>query len=96
MPPLLQLQTLPGKGDGGLGEKVSMRRFLAADQKIASSLKKMRSYSTSNKLLLADRHILTTGLQNVLKVGRVKFANSLSPPSIVKKVRTGSNSSQGT
>ena len=34
--------------------------------------------------------------KNVFKVGSVKFANSLSPPSIVKKVRTGSNSSQGT
>ena len=30
------------------------------------------------------------------KVGSVKFANSLSPPSIVKKVRTGGKSSQGT
>ena len=54
------------------------------------------SYSTSNKLLLVARHILTTGLQNVLKVDSVKFANSLSPPSIMKKVRTGSKSSQGT
>ena len=34
--------------------------------------------------------------KNVLKVGSVKFANSLSPPTIVKKVRTGSKSSQGT
>ena len=32
----------------------------------------------------------------VFKVGSVKFANSLSPPSIVKKVRTGSKSSEGT
>ena len=54
------------------------------------------SYSTSNKLLLVVRHILTTGLQTVFEVGSVKFANSLSPPSIVKKVRTGSKSSQGT
>ena len=51
------------------------------------------SYSTSNKLLLIARHIMTTGLQ---KVGSVKFANSLSPPSILKKVCTGSKSSQGT
>ena len=34
--------------------------------------------------------------KNAFKVGSVKFANSLSPPSIVKKVRTGSKSSQGT
>ena len=51
------------------------------------------SYSTSNKLLLIAGHIMT---KNVFKVGSVKFANSLSPPSIVKKVRTGSKSSQGT
>ena len=31
-----------------------------------------------------------------LKVGSVKFANSLSPHSLVKNVRTGSKSSQGT
>ena len=56
-----------GKGMEG-GKKVSLRRFLT-DQKIASSWKKMRfgaSYSTSNKLLLVVRHILTTGLQKCL------------------------------
>ena len=51
------------------GKKVSLHRFLA-DQKIASSWGgKMRfgaSYSTSNKLLLVDRHILTTGLEKYL------------------------------
>ena len=56
---------------------------------------KTLSYSTSNKSLLVARHILTTGLQKCL-VGSVKFANSLSPPSIMKKVCTGSKSSQGT
>ena len=39
----------------------------------------------SNKLLLVARHILTMGLQKCLKAGSVKFANSLSPPSIVKQ-----------
>ena len=34
--------------------------------------------------------------KNIFKVGRVKIANSLSPPSIVKKVCAGSKSSQGT
>ena len=34
--------------------------------------------------------------KNAFNVGSVKFANSLSPPSIVKKVRTGSKSSKGT
>ena len=49
-------------------KKVSLRRFLA-DQKIVISWEKMRfgaSYSTSNKLLLVARHILTTGLQKCL------------------------------
>ena len=68
MLPLLQLQKLPGKGDEGL-KKVSLRRFLA-DRKIASSEReKMHfgaSYSTSNKLLLIARHILTTGFQKCL------------------------------
>ena len=79
------------------GKKVCLRRFLA-DQKIASSSKKMRfgaSYSTSNRLLLVARHILITD-KNVFKLGSVKFANSLSPPSILKKVLTGRKSSQGT
>ena len=34
--------------------------------------------------------------KSVFKAGCVKLANSMSPPSIVKKVRTGSKSSQGT
>ena len=84
--------------EGGKKEDVSLCRFLA-DQKITSSWKKCvlgASYSTSNKLLLVARHILTTGSKNAFKVGSVKFENSLSPPSIVKKVRIGSKSSQGT
>ena len=97
MPPLLQLPKLPGKGDGGW-EKVSLHCF-SAGQKIASLTKKMwfgASYGTSSKLLLVASHILTVVLQNAFKVGSVNFANSLSPPSIVKQVRTGSKSSQGT
>ena len=79
MPTLLQLQKLPGKGDGGW--KKSVFASFMADQKIASSWdpppppKKKKeekkkhfgaSYSTSNKLLLVARHILTTGLQKCL------------------------------
>ena len=74
MPPLLQLQNLPGKGDGGWGKKsVSASFCFSPDQKIAIAIswgeKKKRfgaSYSTSNKLLLVARHILTTGLQKCL------------------------------
>ena len=54
MPPLLQLQKLPGKGDGGW-KKVSLRRFLA---EIAISWEK-----NAFLLLLFARHILTAGLQ---------------------------------
>ena len=57
-----------GKGMEG-GKNVSLRR-LGADQKIMSSwVKKNRfgaSYSTSNKLVLVARHILTTGIQKCL------------------------------
>ena len=80
------------------GQKESLRRFLADQKIVASSWEKMRfgaSCSTGNKLLLVACRILITGLQ-IFKVGNVKFANSLSPPSIVTKVRTGSKSSQGT
>ena len=102
----MQLQKLPGKGDGGRGKKVSLcccfwltRRSRVRGEKRKKKRKKKRfeaSYSTSNKILLIARHIMTTGFKNAFKVGRVKFANSLSPPSIVKKVRTGSKSSPGT
>ena len=72
----------------GAKKKVSLRR-ISADQKIASVWGKkclVASYSTSNKFLLVVRHTLTTGLHNAFKVGTVNVANSLSLPSIVKKV----------
>ena len=86
-----------GKGTEG-GIKVSLYRFLA-DQKIASSWKKSvlgcPIARPTGYCLLPDTFWLRAS-KNVFKVGSVKFANSLSPPSIVKKVRTGSKSSQGT
>ena len=81
------------------GGKNGLCVFFGTDQKIAISWKKMclgASYSTSSKLLLVARHIVITGLKNAIKCGSVKFAKSLSPSSIVKKVRTGSKSIQGT
>ena len=92
-----------GKGMKGTGErgwrvekKVSLRRFLA-DQKIAISWKKMGHpiARATSYCLLPDTFWLRTS-KNAFKIGSVKFANSLSLPSIVKKVRTGSKSSQGT
>ena len=54
------------------------------------------SYSTSNKFCLLPDTVWLRASKNAFKVGSVKFANSLSPPSIVKKVCTRSKSSQGT
>ena len=79
-------------------QKVSLRHF-GADQKIASSYKKRvlghpKAWATS--YCLFPDTLWLRALKNAFNVGSVKFANSLSPPSIVKKVRTGSKSSQGT
>ena len=84
------------------GKKVSLRRFLA-NQKMASSwggggggggfphpIARATSYC-----LLPDAFWLRT-FKNAFKVGTVNFVNLLSPPSIVKKVRTGSKNSKGT
>ena len=86
-----------GKGMEG-GKKVSLHRFLA-DQKIVISWKK---YILGHPIVWATSYCLlpdTFWLQaskNLLKLAVQKFANSLLPPSIVKKVRTRSKSSQGT
>ena len=58
------------------GKKVCLHLFLA-DQKIAGLWKKHfgASYSTSNKLLLVAKHILTTGLQKCLKSWQCKICN---------------------
>ena len=99
MPILLQWQKLPWKGDRGW-KKVSLFLFFGGWPEDCEFIEKMRfgaSYSTSNKLLLIARHIIwLQASKNAFKVGSVKFTNSLSPPSIVKNVRTGSKSSQGT
>ena len=71
---------------------------LSADQKLANSWKKKRFgayHITSIKLLLVTRHTLITGLKKT-KVGSVNFADSPSPPSILRNVCTGSKSGQGT
>ena len=80
------------------GKKAVLHHFLA-DQKIASSWKKCVSghpiAQARSYCLLPDTFWLRAS-KNAFKVGSVKFANSLSPPSIVKKVCPGSKSSQGT
>ena len=86
-----------GKGMEG-GKKGSLRHFLA-DQKIENLWKKCvlghPIARATSYCLLPDTFWLWAS-KNAFEVGSVKFANSLSPPSIVKKVRTGSKSSQGT
>ena len=72
MPPLLQMQKLQGVVMEGGIMCLYIDRF-SADQKIASSWKQMRlgaCYSTSNKLLLVARHIMTTGLKKTLKLAK--------------------------
>ena len=88
---------LLGKVDGGW-EKMSLRRFLA-DQKIASSGKKCllgHPITRATSFCLLPDTFWLRAFKNAFKVGSVKFANSLSPPSIVKNVYTRSKSSQGT
>ena len=79
------------------GQKVSLRCFLA-DQKITISWKK---YILGHPIARAPSYCLlpdTFWLQapkNAFKVGSVKFENSPSPPSIVKKVHTRSKAAKG-
>ena len=84
-----------GKGywlGGGGGGGVSLRRFLAEQKKSVLGHPIAR---TTSYCLLLDTFWLRTS-KNAFNVGSVKFINSLSPPSIVKKVRTESKSSQWT
>ena len=89
-------QNLQGKGYQGW-KKVSLHHFSADLKKDWECMDPfcvfLASYSTSNKLLLVARHILTTDLQKCLQSWHC-HANSLSPPAIVKKVCIGSG--QGT
>ena len=77
---------LPGKGDGGW--KKVFESFLWKKCVLGHPIAQATSYC-----LLPDSFWLQAS-KYAFKVGSVKFANSLSPPSIVKKVRTGSKSSQ--
>ena len=86
-----------GNGMEG-GKKVSLHCFLA-DQKIVSSWKKCfwghPIAQATSYCWLPDTFWLRAS-RNAFEVGSVKFTNSLSLPSIVKKVHTGTKSSQGT
>ena len=67
MPILLQLQKLPWKGDGGWKKSVFASFFgWPEDREFVEKMRFGASYSTSNKLLLVARHILTMDLQKCL------------------------------
>ena len=88
MPPLLQLQKLPGKGDGGWKKKCLCfifwltRRLWVHEKKCV--LGHAIAWATSHCLL--PNTFWLRASKNVFKIASVKFTNSLSPPSIVKKV----------
>ena len=67
MPIVLQLQKLPWKGDGRW-EKSDFASFFGCpeDREFVEKMRFGASYSTSNKLLLISRHIMTTGLKKCL------------------------------
>ena len=86
-----------GKGTEG-GKKVFLCHFLA-DQNISSSWKKCvlgHPTARATSYCVLSHTFWLWASKNVFKIGSVKFANSLSPSSTVKKVCTGSKSSQGT
>ena len=101
MPILLQLQKLPWKGDGG-GGGGSLRRFkFWLSRRLRVHRKKTwcvlgHPIARATSYCLLSFTLWLRASKNAFKVGSVKFANSLSPPSTVKKVHTGSKSCQGT
>ena len=100
MPLLLYLQNLQGKGDGQMEKKKKcFTSFWGWPEDCKFVGGKMRFWHPIARAtiycLLPDTFWLRA-FKNALKVGTVNFANSLSPPFIVKKVCTGSKNSQGT
>ena len=90
-----------GKNSGERGWRVGKKCLchFGADQKIAISWKKCvlgRPIAWAASYCFLPDTFWLRASKNAFKVSSVKFANSLSLPSIVKKVRTGSKSSQGT
>ena len=91
MPILLQLQKLLWKGDGGWNKSVFASFFGWPEDREFVEKKCVLGHPTAwatSYCLLPDTLWLRAS-KNAFKVGSVKFANSLSPPSSVKKVRTG-------
>ena len=79
------------------GKKGSLQHFLA-DQKIMSLWKKIvlgHPIARATSYCLLPYTFWLWASKNVFKVGSVKFTNSLSPPSIVKKVCTEVKAAKG-
>ena len=76
-------------------EKKSLRHFFGWPED-REFMGKMRFGARATSYCLLPDTFWLRASQNVFKIGSVKFANSLSLPSIVKKVRTGSKISRGT
>ena len=77
------------------GKKVSLHRFSAGRRS------RVRGINAVWGILWHEQQIIAccqphSNFKNAFQVGSVNFANSLSPPSIVKKILTGSKSGQGT
>ena len=68
MPILLCLQNLPWKGNWGGGGGSVFASFFGRpeDREFVEEMRFGASYSTSNKLLLISRHIMTMGLKKFL------------------------------
>ena len=79
-----------GGGGGGLTRRSRVREGGKKQSILGHPIAQATSYCS-----LPDTFWLRAS-KNVFKAGSVKFANSLSPPSILKNVRTGSKSSHGT
>ena len=87
MMPLLQLQKITGERGWRVGEKV-FPSFLGwpENREFGGKMRFGASYSMSNSYCLLPDTFWLQAPQNAFKFGSVKLANSLSPPSIVKKV----------
>jgi len=95
MPILLRLQKLLWKGDGGWTKSVCVILGLIRRSRVCRKnafLGHPKAQATSYCLF----SLRLRASKNAFNVVSVKLANSLSPSSIVKKVRTWSKSSQGT
>ena len=82
-----------GKGMEG-GKKSVFPSFFGGSRFREGEKKKKKKKCVLGHLIA--RAFWLRASKDAFKVGSVKFANSLSPPSVVKKVRTESKSSQGT